>query len=346
MPKGVDDFLGPDPQPEPEPQAAPPETQAQAPEPEPQQLEQGQEPELRHTDQQVDENAPSPEPETDDGQEPPPGNQNRAGSAFSAIRKEAKDHKGRADRAEGELAALRTEREREAAERADYARQLAEMRQQMDEMRKQAAPAPEPPPQAPQIAPLPPMPNPIEYPEDFQNWMAMKESRDQQIAEDKMFNARLDMSEAMLRQQVGDDDVNAKLATFQKAARANPALGAQIRTQKHPWAWMYDQAKRIDLMEEMGTDPNAYRAKMEADIRAKTEEELRAKVRADLEAEMKAQQEEALKAMQPAQQQPQRVVQLPTPMGTMRSQGTRDEPVANVATDFDDILGKFKRKQG
>ena len=321
MANGMDDFLGnppaarqdaaPEPPPEPQQTAAPVEqepveTEAHAPEPEGAEgdaaLEAG-----------------------DAGDEPEGGaEQNKGGSAFAALRRQNRDHKGRADRAEGELQALRAERERETTERAEQARQLAEMRQAVEDMRRQAVPAAPQPPPEPEV-----IPNPIEDPQGYHNYQ-----------QEQLFIARLDMSEAILRQQVGDDDVQAKVEVFKKAAEANPALGQQLRREKHPWGWMYNQAKRMQMMDEMGDDPSAYRSKIETEMRAKVE----ADVRAQIKAEVEAQQTEALASVPGIPPVPQRVVALPTSLSTARSAAPRDAPAWTGPDDLDDIVrGRARR---
>ncbi|CAB4052769.1 hypothetical protein [Paraburkholderia phenoliruptrix] len=73
--------------------------------------------------------------------------------------------------------------------------------------------------------------------------------------EQALHNARTNVSEMMVRQQYGDDAVDGMLEVFQKAAAENPVFGAQLAQQRHPWQWMFGQAKRIKAMEEIGSDP-------------------------------------------------------------------------------------------
>ena len=47
-----------------------------------------------------------------------------------------------------------------------------------------------------------------------------------------------------------------------------PALGAQLAQQRHPWQFMFDQAKRIQAMSEIGSDPAAYRQRLRDEILA------------------------------------------------------------------------------
>ena len=81
------------------------------------------------------------------------------------------------------------------------------------------------------------------------------------------------MSEMMVRQQHGDDDVDKALEVFQKAVQENPALGAQLAQQRHPWQFMFDQAKRIQAMSEIGSDPAAYRQRLRDEILAELQQQ-------------------------------------------------------------------------
>ncbi|WP_321967654.1 hypothetical protein [Burkholderia cepacia] len=91
--------------------------------------------------------------------------------------------------------------------------------------------------------------------------------------EGALLNERMNMSEMMVRQQHGDDDVDKALEVFQKAVQENPALGAQLAQQRHPWQFMFDQAKRIQAMSEIGSDPAAYRQKVRDEILAELQQQ-------------------------------------------------------------------------
>lgn len=225
--------------------------------------------------------APVVEPEKDDDPEVPP---DVAGlrSALQAERGKRNDYKGERDRLAGEMAALKVQLE--AAQK---------------------------PPPAPVAAPVPEqraepvaIPNPVEDPVGYHAFI----QRD-------MFNRSLNMSEIMLRQSVGDDaDVDAKVAKFKELAAANPALRAELQKQPHPYKYVYDYAKRSMAMDEIGPDPQAYRTKLEAEIRAQVQAEMAGTVQA------------------PAR------IQLPQSLGTARSAAPRSNAVINVPEAFDDIL--------
>lgn len=164
--------------------------------------------------------------------------------ALIAERTRRKDYKGQADRLTGELTATKAE---------------------LELLRKAAVapPAPAVPatPAAPEARPAPSaVPNILEDPAGYHAYT-------QRV----MFNERLNLSEAMLREK--HDDVDEKVAIWKKAADANPALAAQLQRQAHPYSWMYNEAVKLAAMDEIGSDPAAYRAKVEAEIRAALEAE-------------------------------------------------------------------------
>lgn len=142
----------------------------------------------------------------------------------------------------------------------------------------------------------------------------------------RLLNERMNMSEMMVRQQ--HQDVDEMLEVFQKAAKENPALGAHLAQQRHPWEWMYTQAKRMKAMEDIGSDPDAYRAR----------------VRAELEAEFKA--ASGAQTEQPAVGDVQNALaqtaapkpQLPQSLATARSAAPRTAPAWTGPTSLNDIL--------
>lgn len=242
-----------------------------------------------------------PEPETPeadllaDGTEDTP-NFRRLREVVITTRKERNDHKGRADRAEGEAAALRAE---------------------VEALRKAPAPPVAPPPAQPAVAAQPEyVPNPMEDPEGFVQFQARK-------MDDALFHQRLNTSEAFLRRFMKDNaDVDAKVEVFKKAAAENPVLGVELRKHPDPYQYAYETAQRILAQQEIGTDPAAYRARVEAEIRAKVEAEYAAN--------------------QPAQQAAR--VALPRSLSTVPSAAPRGEVVDNTPVDFDDILRRNKRR--
>lgn len=215
-------------------------------------------------------------------------------TALQEERTKRRDHKGRADRLDGELAA--TKAALEEARKAPQATAAAPV----------AAPAP-----VAQAAPIP-IPNPAEDPAGYQ-----------QHIQRMLFNERLNISEAQLREAHDDADVDAKMAVFKKAAEANPALRAELNRQVNPYKWAYAQAVRIMAMDEIGTDPAAYRAKIEAEIRAKVEAELAAPAAGDPTASIPA-------------------IHLPRSLANATNAGARATAMETVP-EFEDVFKRPKR---
>ena len=138
--------------------------------------------------------------------------------------------------------------------------------------------------------------------------------------EQGLLNERMNMSEMMVRQQHGDADVDSALEVFQKAVQENPALGAQLAQQRHPWQFMLDQAKRIQAMQEIGTDPTAYRQKVREEILAEL------------------QQQGAAPVAQPAAVPVPAAPVIPRSLATARSSAPRSAPVWTGPTSLNDIL--------
>lgn len=172
-------------------------------------------------------------------------------AALEAERQQRKDHKGRADRLEGEV---------------------AELRRQFEEARKAAA-APPPPQQPPQFQP-PPL-QPLTREDIERNPMALLE-RAQLVAEmqeNKAWSDKLDLSEEALRDKLGDEAVDAIQADWKIMLAENPSLFTELRQQRSPYKFAAKKVEAWRAAKEVGDDPAAYRSKLEAELRAKWEAE-------------------------------------------------------------------------
>lgn len=210
-------------------------------------------------------------------------------SALQAERAKRNDYKGERDRLAGEMAALKA---------------------QLEAAQRPAAAAPAPVQRQEPMA----VPSPVEDPAGYHAFIQRTE-----------FNNRLNFSEALLRDKVGDDaDVDAKIALWKSAAEKNPAMQAELVRQPHPYQWVYREATKLAALAEIGDDPAAFRAKAEADIRAK--------VRAEIEAEYAGAAPAATAAPR---------VTLPQSLGTARSAAPR--ATVQDAPAFEDIFARRKR---
>lgn len=92
-----------------------------------------------------------------------------------------------------------------------------------------------------------------------------------QAVQQATFNARLDMSEMMVRQSAPDfEDMKSR---FLQMAEMNPALRQQALADPHPWNKAYQIAKNAATMEELGaTDIETLRAKIREEELAKLQQ--------------------------------------------------------------------------
>lgn len=93
-------------------------------------------------------------------------------------------------------------------------------------------------------------------------------SEAQQIQQ-QMLNERFNTSEMVARQQyAAAGDLEEMIQLFSEAAQKNPALGMQLQNARHPWEFAYLEGKKLKALQEIGTDPTAYRDKVRAEILA------------------------------------------------------------------------------
>ena len=181
-----------------------------------------------------------PEPE-DDGEplDPIDGEPIVPRRAYEVERRRRQDWKEKAARLEGELAAYR--------------------RQQEEAQRQAAAP----PQQQQQYQPPP---DPPHHPRGYAQHLVQQ----QQAA---LLNERLNNSEMMLRDKVGDEKLNEYVQEFRSLAQADPTLFGKLYSQPHPYAWLTREVDRLRLVRDVGDDPAAFRAKIEAEARTRWEAE-------------------------------------------------------------------------
>ena len=180
--------------------------------------------------------AKAPEAEPEDDVAPHTGSDNRT-VPFAALEKIRNDWKSKyaAEQARAELLA-----------------------QQLEEARK---PPPPPQQQAPQPQYIPP-PDPAQDPQGYH-----------QRVQGVILNERLNTSEMLLREKIGDEAVEALITEFQQAAKADPTLYGKLYQQTRPYQWAAKEVEAMRLRRDIGDDPAAYRARIEAEARAKWEAE-------------------------------------------------------------------------
>lgn len=141
------------------------------------------------------------------------------------------------------LAALKAEREK----RQKYERELAEYRRKLEEQR--------------------PPPNFHEAPEQYVQELLSQQA---QALTQRMLGAL----EAQVRE--ANPDYDEVFAELEEQAQENPALVQQVMSAPNPAMAAYRLGKQLRELKQM-QDPEAYRAKIEAEVRAKIEAEYKAK---------------------------------------------------------------------
>lgn len=122
-------------------------------------------------------------------------------------------------------------------------------------------------PQQPQYQPQPQAEEPPDFFSNPEAALQFHLQKQQHAYENMMLN----QSEVMARDKFGDELVDTAL----KAAQA-AGVAASFKGQPHPWGELVKWHKRQQTLQVVGDDPDAYRTKIEAEVRAKVLAELKA----------------------------------------------------------------------
>ena len=162
------------------------------------------------------------------------------------------------------------------------------------EAAKQPAPQPEPVK----------VPDILEDPDGFTGFMGDQLQKIQQ-------STRAEMSEVMAIEAYGQDVVNEAFA----AAKAS-GEGARFLNSRHPYGDMVKWHKQQRVLQEIGDDPDAYRQKIETEVRQKIEADIA------------------------AQQAKQMAAQAPPSMAKTNGTGGSADPGWQGPTTLDSIIGE------
>lgn len=146
------------------------------------------------------------------------------------------------------ITALLDEREK----RQEFERRAAEMERKVKEFERKLQEQQKPEAKAPDM---------FEDPEAYQR-------HQQQQVQSGFWNQTLNTSEMVARSQHGAEVVEAATQAFMEAAQSNPGLQHELRAQQHPYQFVIDWHKRQQVLEQVGTDPEAYKAKIREEIMA------------------------------------------------------------------------------
>jgi len=214
--------------------------------------------------------------------------------------------------------ALDRERHRRTQWKEKFARadgELAALRRQLEEAQKQR----QPPPPAP-AAPQPQFTPPPDFNQDPGGFLAYMVQQNQK----QMLNERLNTSEAMARERLGDEKLDAYVADFRTAAEADPSLWHKLYSQPHPYGWLTRQMDTWRMHRDIGNDPDAYRAKIVAEERAKWEQEV--------------------SSLRTTPASP--AANLPPSLANVRSVASRSEPAFSGPPSDADVLAAVQQRKG
>jgi hypothetical protein len=191
----------------------------------------------------------------------PPGDSKPAAPAAKAPPEPEEDEEPAPAR-DGEAVVPRRALEDERSKRQNWVERAAKAEAERDMLNKQleearrATQAPPPPPQYQASGP-----DPSTDPVGFVQWRSREDAKER-------LNERLNLSELLLRKEVGDEKVDAAIHDFQEAAKQNQSLFHKLYAQPDPYGWAFKEVEKLRVMNEIGDDPAAYKAKLLAEVEA------------------------------------------------------------------------------
>jgi len=163
---------------------------------------------------------------------------------------------------DGEPVIPRRAYEDERRKRQDWKEKAARLEGELAAYKRQQEEARQPQPeQMPPLQPIDPAQDPVGF-----------TARLQQV----LLNERLNNSEERIREKIGDEKLNEYVNEFKQLAQRDQTLFGKLYSQTNPYAWMTREVDRLRHLREVGDDPSAYRARIEAEARAKWEAEAKA----------------------------------------------------------------------
>lgn len=157
----------------------------------------------------------------------------------------------------GQLSALLAERERrqqserereeERKERERLSRELEDLRRSQTQKTQEQ------------------IPDPVDDGQGFQNW-----TRSQ--AEEAALSRTLALSADFMEEKLGAEEFGKVKAWWLEQAKRNPNLAIEGVQQANPWRFAYQQYQRAQLLNEVGDDPSAYKARIREKVLAELEQ--------------------------------------------------------------------------
>ncbi|MCK4791622.1 MAG: hypothetical protein KAV87_48265 [Desulfobacteraceae bacterium] len=103
----------------------------------------------------------------------------------------------------------------------------------------------------------------------------------QQTVDTALYNQRLSMSEIAAKK--AHENFDEMVETFIGLAQDNPALGQAMRAHSDPAEFAYQEAQKSIAMQEIGSDPVAFREQIRQEVEAEIREKLEAEAKANAE---------------------------------------------------------------
>ena len=177
-----------------------------------------------------------PKAEPEDDAQPHTGSDNRT-VPFSALEKVRNDWKSKyaAEQARAELLA-----------------------KQLEEAKRPPPPPSSQPPQQDHVVQLPDFNT---DPRGFVVGMAIQHQRE-------LVNERLNISQALLTDKIGEAKVQEYVADFKAFAEQDPTLWPKLYQQAMPYQWMTSEIDRRRMHREIGDDPSAFEARIREKVLA------------------------------------------------------------------------------
>ena len=217
--------------------------------------------------------APAPEPEAAAAPEAKAPVESKPAAKADKAKPEPEEDTDPPEPIDGEPVIPRRAYEDERRKRQDWKARAVEAETKHKELQRQFEEATRrataPPSTQPHAQPQPPPPDPATDPRGFAQHLVQQQAA-------TLLNERLNNSEMMLRDKIGDEKLAEYVEDFRQMAQADPTLFGKLYSQPHPYNWMTREVDRLRLARDVGDDPAAYRERILAEGRAQWEAEAKA----------------------------------------------------------------------
>lgn len=196
--------------------------------------------------------------QTEQVSQPTPAVQPEAQAAPEAQQEAEQAHDGSGMVPVAALQAERQKAKRYTEQVADFQKKLEEQNTLIQQLFAQQRPAPQP--QAQPEAP--------DFYTDPDGYLSSREQRLQQQFE----NTRLAQSEMLAVEKFGEEAVATAFQAFEQRVKSDPSMRAEhqrMMASPHPFRELVKWHQSSQAMAEIGSDPVAYKARLEAEIREK-----------------------------------------------------------------------------